>query len=435
MSRLSAKYTQKMLHNVERVAHIGYWILEIRSNRLTWSDEIFRIFEIDANKFDPSYEAFLEVIHPNDRDMVDDAYLNSLRTKQPYRIEHRLQMKDGTLKAVEEWCETIFDEDGEPLLSIGTVQDITQRWEAQEKIALQSLEILKSKQELQKLNASLEAMVEHRTHKLENTLEQLNLAQEHLIQSKKMAALGSLVAGISHEINTPIGLGITAISHFIDETKKLKNLYENEEMDEQEFKTYLQNALQLANITFSNLKRTAELVKSFKQISIDQVSEEARTFNVKAYIDEILLSIENKLKKTNIKIEIISCEFLEIYSYPGAFSQIMTNLIMNSLIHGFKNKKSGIITIECDTLEDHFLVIYKDNGCGIKRGNIEKIFNPFFTTNREDGGSGLGLNIIYNIITHQLGGTLECRSEENSGVEFSITIPLKTKRISHERAI
>ncbi len=423
-NRLSPVFIEKMLHNVERVAHIGSWIFDIKSNHLVWSDEIFRMFEVDPEKFEASYEAFLEAVHPDDKEMVHDAYINSLKTKQPYRIEHRLLMKDGSIKAVEEWCETTFDKEGNPLISIGTVQDITQRWESQEKIALQSLEILKRKQELQKLNKNLETMVQERTKELEETLEKLSITQEHLIESEKMAALGALVAGVAHEINTPIGLGITGMSHFIDETKKLKELYEHEQMGEEEFQNYLENAMKLANITYINLKRTAELVRSFKQISVDQISEKKREFSLKVYIDEILLSLQNKLKKTNIKIELNNCEHLTIYSYPGAFSQIVTNLIINSLVHGYKDRKTGTITMYCEVKENKLIFIYKDDGNGIKEENLEKIFHPFFTTNREEGGSGLGLNIVYNIITHQLKGNIQCNSKENEGVEFIITIPL-----------
>ncbi len=426
--RLSPDLIERMLHNVERVAHIGSWILDIKANQLVWSDEIFRMFEVDPNKFEASYEAFLEAIHPDDREMVNDAYMNSLQTKQPYRIEHRLQMKDGTVKAVEEWCETTFDNEGNPIISIGTVQDITQRWEAQEKMALQSLEILKRKQELQKLNKNLETMVSERTKELEDTLKKLNITQKYLIENEKMAALGSLVAGVAHEINTPIGLGITGISHFIDETKKLKELYENEQMGEEEFQNYLENAMKLANITYINLKRTAELVKSFKQISVDQISEKKREFGLKVYIDEILLSLQNKLKNTHVKIELKGCEHVSIYSYPGAFSQIVTNLIINSLVHGFKNRKMGTITMSCEVKEDRLIFIYEDDGNGIKDENIEKIFHPFFTTNRDEGGSGLGLNIVYNIVRHQLEGTIHCNSKENEGVEFIIIIPLDEKK-------
>ena len=427
-NRLSPDLIEIMLHNVERVAHIGSWILDIQANQLVWSDEIFRMFEVDPNKFEASYEAFLEAIHPDDREMVNDAYMNSLKTKQPYRIEHRLQMKDGTVKAVEEWCETTFDNEGNPIISIGTVQDITQRWEAQEKMALQSLEILKRKQELQKLNTNLETIVSERTRELEDTLKKLNITQKYLIENEKMAALGSLVAGVAHEINTPIGLGITGISHFIDETKKLKELYQNEQMGEEEFQNYLENAMKLANITYINLKRTAELVKSFKQISVDQISEKKRKFGLKVYIDEILLSLQNKLKNTHVKIELKGCEHVSIYSYPGAFSQIVTNLIINSLVHGFKNRKMGTITMSCEVKEDRLIFIYEDDGNGIKDENIEKIFHPFFTTNREEGGSGLGLNIVYNIVTHQLEGTIHCNSRENEGVAFIIIIPLDEQK-------
>jgi len=276
---------------------------------------------------------------------------------------------------------------------------------------------------LRTLNAELENSVQEQTQKLEDSFSQLEKTQEHLIQTEKMASLGSLVAGISHEINTPIGLGITSMTHFVSQTQKLKELYEKEEMEQEDFESYLQNADQLAQVSYENLKRAAELVKSFKQISIDQSSEEQREFNLREYTSETLISLQNRIKQTDIKVEIHSPKTLNIYSYPGAFSQIITNLVMNSLIHAYSDKKSGLITLNFESKESNLIFTYTDDGKGISQEHISQIFDPFFTTNRAHGGSGLDLNIIYNIVTVQLKGTLKCESEKGKGTAFIMSIP------------
>ena len=270
--------------------------------------------------------------------------------------------------------------------------------------------------ELEKFKDDLEDLVALRTEELRQT-------QAHMAQTEKMAALGGLVAGVAHEINTPIGLGITSMTHFVSQTEKLKKLYEDEEMQQEDFEKYIQNSSKLATVTYENLKRAAELVKSFKQISIDQTSEQKRKFNLKEYIKETILSIHNRIKQTNIEVQINCPDDLDIFSYPGAFSQIVTNLIMNSLTHGYDKNDSGIINLDFNMKDSMLQFTYKDDGKGISKENLTKIFDPFFTTNRADGGSGLGLNIIYNIVSGQLGGTIECKSEEGNGAEFIISVP------------
>jgi len=291
-------------------------------------------------------------------------------------------------------------------------------------------ELVKSNKKLEKHKEDLESIVLQRTQELEYSNEELQVsidnlkqAQNHLVQTEKMASLGGLVAGVAHEINTPIGLGITSTTHFLTLTQKLKKLYENEQMSQEDFEDYIKNASQLAQITYENLKRSAELVKSFKQISMDQTNEQKRKFNLKEYVKDTLLSLHNKIKHTKIKVELKCDANINIYSYAGRCSQIITNLIMNSLIHGYDDD-NGTINLNFKVRNSILYFRYKDDGKGISKENLNKIFDPFFTTNREKGGSGLGLNIIYNIITQQLNGTIECSSEEGKGVEFIMIIPI-----------
>jgi len=249
--------------------------------------------------------------------------------------------------------------------------------------------------------------------------------QEKLVESEKMASLGGLVAGVSHEINTPVGLALTSVTHLSDEFKILIKKYENGEMSEDDFTNFISLYQELGHSIELNLNRAANLIKSFKQVAVDQSSEAIREFNVKEYFEEVLVSLYNRTKKTkhHIKLEVDSA--LKIENYPGAFSQIITNLVMNSLIHGYNQDDEGNILIKIDKIRNDLVLIYKDDGKGIPPENIKKIFDPFFTTNRENGGSGLGMNIIYNIVKQKLQGDITCSSQLGDGVEFTITIPFR----------
>jgi signal transduction histidine kinase len=257
---------------------------------------------------------------------------------------------------------------------------------------------------------------------LQKTISDLKLTQDRLIESEKISSLGNLVAGVAHEINTPIGIGLTGITHFLDITKNIKKDYAQDNISEEEFENYLETSNEIAKLININLQKTAQLVKSFKQISVDQASEDIRVFNVNEYVEEILLSLHNVIKKTKLKVELLIDNDLNIKSYPGTFSQVITNLIINSIRHGYAANDKGKITIEILNNANRLKLIYTDDGKGISNKNLSKIFDPFFTTNREKGGTGLGLNIIHNLITTKLNGTITCKSKEAHGVEFTINI-------------
>ena len=261
---------------------------------------------------------------------------------------------------------------------------------------------------------------------LKNTITELRDTQKRLVESEKMASLGALVAGVAHEINTPIGIGLTGITHLQAEIGTLKEKYSKDNMSEEEFELFLSQSEELYSVINSSLSRTANLVRSFKQVAVDQTSENKRIFNLFDYINETLLSIKTVTQKQNMDITVKCNKEYVLNSYPGAFSQIITNLIINSINHGFTNEKKGEILIEVVIEKNKILkLIYKDNGVGISKKNLSKIFDPFFTTNRQKGGTGLGLNILYNIVSSTLNGHLTCKSELNHGVEFTATFNLK----------
>ena len=254
--------------------------------------------------------------------------------------------------------------------------------------------------------------------------EELQKSKEQLVQSEKMASLGQLVAGVAHEINTPIGIALTSSSRLVTLTKEIAKSIENETMKKSDFDKYLSNAEIGNDLVIRNLKRTADLIRSFKMVSADQTSQERRRFNLKSYIEDIIISLRPKLQPSKHVIEVQCADDIEIDNNPGAFAQIMTNLIMNSLMHGFEECDNGQMIISCRQINDMVLIKYSDNGKGIPRENLTKIFDPFFTTRRGSGGTGLGLNIVYNIVTQNLRGTIRCESIEGQGAAFILELPI-----------
>jgi signal transduction histidine kinase len=258
---------------------------------------------------------------------------------------------------------------------------------------------------------------------LQQTLERLKEAQDQLIQSEKLAALGGLVAGVAHEINTPVGISVTAASCLMDETTQIAELYKQNRISRNEFKEYLNTANQSARLILANMERTANLVQSFKQVSVDQSTSQERKFKLKGYAEDVIRSLYSVLKNRKITIRFDIDDDLELYSYPGTFSQIITNLLLNSLNHGYDEHDEGRIVLKARIHKDRLFFHYSDNGRGIPEENIGKIFEPFFTTDKKIG-TGLGMHIVYNLVTQKLNGTISCESKLNKGTSFSIEVPL-----------
>ncbi|MBN2444012.1 MAG: substrate-binding domain-containing protein [Spirochaetales bacterium] len=266
--------------------------------------------------------------------------------------------------------------------------------------------------------------------KLQQTFLQLKETQKELINSEKMAALGRLVAGISHEINTPIGVTLTSSTYLEDITTDLYRSFTAGTLSKKDLERYIDKATESTRLIKSNMKRATELIRSFKKVAVDQSAEEMRQFNVKDYIDDILLSLRPQLKKSSHKIMIECSPDISIYSYPGAFSQILTNFLINSLTHGYDDSESGHIMIAITLKEGILYLTYRDDGKGIDKKNVKKIFEPFFTTARAQGGTGLGLHVVYNLVTQRLKGTITCQSKIGNGTAFKISFPVEDKTIA-----
>ncbi len=293
-------------------------------------------------------------------------------------------------------------------------------------------EIKMIEEKLTRMNAELEERVLNRTRELaeinlslKKANDDLQRTQNELIQHEKMTALGVLVAGVSHEMNTPLGNGLTASSSMQEEILRFGVDVEHGKITKtrlKEFNQFMHNGLDLVT---RNLNRAIEQVRHFKQVSVDQASEQRRSFELKSVIDDNVSILKPQFKHTRHQIVADIPAGIRLDSYPGAISQVLTNLVLNSLIHGFSDDKDGVVTISAQVVEDnHLKLMITDNGKGIPPKNIDRVFDPFFTTRMGQGGSGLGLNIVFNIVKSTLGGTILVDSAEGEYCIFSCTFPL-----------
>ncbi|MFZ5572136.1 MAG: PAS domain S-box protein [Thermodesulfobacteriota bacterium] len=297
---------------------------------------------------------------------------------KPRKVEIELYHKDG----FSVWCEVeanfIYDSSGEPTGIIGATRDITER---------------------------------------KQTVEQL-------LRSEKLATLGDMVAGVAHEISTPLGVGLMSASFLSEKTREFNELLHSMQPRSPEIAKYSGKIREAADMVVANLERAAMLLNSFKNVAVDQLVEERRLFNIRTNIEDTVNTLRPRYKRTDHIITIDCPVDLMIDSYPGAFSQITTNLIINSLIHGFENLEKGNISITIDRKKDHLLYTYRDTGKGMDEKTLQRMFDPFFTTKRNRGGIGLGMHVVHNLVCRTLKGRIESESAVGAGTRFIITVPL-----------
>lgn len=293
------------------------------------------------------------------------------------------------------------------------------------KISTRERDLNKVKDEISNHKLILENEVELQTRELRNTLESLHEAQDTIIESEKMVALGSMVAGIAHEINTPVGIIVTASSFLQDQTVDLLDDYNNNKLGKKSFTTYCENVISTTSLILSNSKRSAELIRSFKQVAVDQTNDDLRKIFVKDYVESIITSLQPNFKKTNYTVNLDVKENYQVETFPGAIAQIITNLIFNSIKHGFEGLDKGEIHISISIQNDVLNLVFIDDGIGMSQENVKKIYEPFFTTKRSSGGSGLGMHIVYNLVTQKLKGSVSCTSKLKLGTSFELNFPVR----------
>ncbi|MBP2298700.1 PAS-domain containing protein [Azospirillum picis] len=254
---------------------------------------------------------------------------------------------------------------------------------------------------------------------------ELRDAQASLIQAEKLSSLAQMVAGVAHEVNTPIGVTLTAVSHLADELRRIRRLYEENRLRRSDFRDFLDVAWESTRMILTNIDRATGLIQSFKQVAADQASEERRPFDLAAYVDEVLLSLRPRLRRTAVVVDLDIPGGLIVDGYPGAFAQVLSNLIINALVHAFEEGKPGRIRLSAREEPAGWIDLrYADDGCGIAAEIRDRVFEPFFTTKRATGASGLGLSICANIMTGTMRGSIELEDWTGQGTRFVLRFPV-----------
>jgi signal transduction histidine kinase/ligand-binding sensor domain-containing protein len=436
--RRRAAVQEAMRHGAERLklalwgSGSELWDVDLMTGRMVRENRLQHL-AANAEAVDETMQAYAPFMHPDDLMPFQEALRAHLRGMTPtFECSYR------TLDTEHKWAWILTrgraqrNADGRAFRISGTNHDINHLKAAEE--ALRSL------------NEQLESRVEQRTTdlreanlKLRGTLDILTMAQRQLIETEKLASLGGMVAGIAHEINTPLGISVTAASHLQDETRRLSRMISGNELTRSALERFEHSAQESADIVLRNLRRADHLVKSFKQVAVDQSSEERRVIDLGASLEDIVTTVGPSLRPSGCQIVLNCPQLIIVETAPGALYQIVTNLVMNSLTHGFATGTSGgpsrpsmasgalgllpEIRIDVHRDESAVRIDYRDNGRGMDEIVRKRIFEPFFTTRRGQGGSGLGMHIVYNLVTQMLHGSIECVSAAGEGVLFRIVLP------------
>ena len=378
-----------------------------------------------------SIEAIATLVHPEDFPAVRNALHEHFARASDYiEMSYRARSRTGA------WPWRLLrarvvarDAAGNPLRVAGSQKDISR---------IKAVEA-----ELRELNEALDERVRERTRELEarqaeiearqrdlegaNTqlnamLDELRRTQGELVESEKMASLGRLVAGVAHEVNTPLGVGVTAVSFLMEQIDIVADALRTH-LQPGEVEEIVGPIRHAGELTESNLQRAAELVKTFKQVAVDQTNPEYRTIVVREYLEDTLQSLHPRLKQPGHRVELAVDPALTMTGRPDVLYQVIVNLVMNSIVHAFPKGVVGTIRIAVRAEGAMLRLVYADDGVGMAPEVACRVFEPFFTTRRESGGTGLGMHIVYNLVTQALAGRIACASTPGQGVRFDVVFP------------
>lgn len=384
-------------------------------NDLTQQIKSFRLDNLERSRIR------LKDQHNNELVLIEQAYNQLLDNIEEYQAD--LERTQNKLKAANRQ----LDEQNAIL-----EQEVARKTS---RLSQVMLDLEQRKNELELRQEKLEKEISQRrtmentlrqsNQRLESSLNHLRETQQQLIESEKMASLGGLVAGITHDVNTPIGISVTAASYLREKLDSLDTALSNKELTQPQLQKFIEEGRESLSLLDNNLHRASDLISSFKQVAVDQASDAIRDINVKRYIEELIQSLQPHLKKTSHKIELNCADDLFIRCPAGALSQIFTNLILNSLRHAFDGIEQGTMIIDIELRDSQLHVIYKDDGNGLSEDSLAKLFDPFFTTKLNDGGSGLGTHIVRNLVTQTLQGDIDATSAPGEGLTYTFSFPVQ----------
>ena len=343
-----------------------------------------------------------KVHHPEHVDRVVQRIRQSFETGTAWEDTFPLRSKDGTYRWFLSRALPIRNEAGEVVRWFGTNTDVTEQLEAEKALR-------ESEQEVRNAKDAAEA-----------ALQNLRETQTSLIEAEKLAALGRLVAGVAHEINNPVGICLTVASTLERRTALFSAELARGDVKRSSLNDFLETSCNGSAQLVANLNRVAELIQSFKQVTADRISSDQRTFDLGDLVEQVLVSPRPSLTKRNLTLDVECQPNLLINSYPGQYGQLLTIVLLNSVAHAFPD--GGAIKVRASG-EDSVEILLSDDGCGMSADVRRQAFDPFYTTRRDLGSTGLGLHILHNIVTNRLGGRLNLDSSPGAGTKFQIILP------------
>jgi PAS domain S-box-containing protein len=389
----------------------GIWDWNLLTGEVYYSPRWMELVGYLPNELPGHIDTWTKLLHPDDRENAERTIAEYLASKRPeYRNEFRLQHKDGSWRWIFTHGIALREPGGRPVRFAGTHTDITDRVRAAER---------------------LEATVKERTIDLqaardraEATLRNLRDAQNSLIEAEKLAALGRLVAGVAHEVNSPIGVSLTVASTLEHKCAVFAADAAHGVIKRSNLTEFVRATREASSQLVANIKRASELVQSFKQVAADRHHSDLRAFDIGGVTEQIMMSLRAGLRKQPVHLNVECQPDLRVNSYPGPYGQVLTNLLLNAVMHAFPDGQSGTVDIRVKAFGEHEVeVLFADDGCGMNVNVRHEAFNPFFTTRRDLGCTGLGLHIVHNIVTSRLGGRLDLQSDPGNGTTIQMILP------------